>query len=87
MAETERFELSVPNYQHDGLANRWFQPLTHVSGLQHCLGPIAGHLATGKGASIANISLTAGCNSHSPYRKSDSSHRRGIAGGLTIASS
>ena len=33
LAETERFELSVPNYQYDGLANRWFQPLTHVSGL------------------------------------------------------
>ena len=32
VAETERFELSVPSYQYDGLANRWFQPLTHVSG-------------------------------------------------------
>ena len=32
MAETERFELSVQMYPYDGLANRWFQPLTHVSG-------------------------------------------------------
>ena len=31
-AETERFELSVQMYPYDGLANRWFQPLTHVSG-------------------------------------------------------
>ena len=31
VAETEGFEPSVPNYQYDGLANRWFQPLTHVS--------------------------------------------------------
>ena len=31
MAETEGFEPSVPHSQHDGLANRWFQPLTHVS--------------------------------------------------------
>ena len=31
MAETEGFEPSVPNSQYDGLANRWFQPLTHVS--------------------------------------------------------
>ncbi len=34
MAETERFELSVRMYPYDGLANRWFQPLTHVSGSQ-----------------------------------------------------
>ena len=32
LAETEGFEPSVPNYRYDGLANRWFQPLTHVSG-------------------------------------------------------
>ena len=31
VAETEGFEPSVPHSQHDGLANRWFQPLTHVS--------------------------------------------------------
>jgi hypothetical protein len=31
MAETEGFEPSVPYSQYDGLANRWFQPLTHVS--------------------------------------------------------
>ena len=34
LAETERFELSVQTYPYDGLANRWFQPLTHVSGSQ-----------------------------------------------------
>jgi hypothetical protein len=33
LAETEGFEPSVPNSQHGGLANRWFQPLTHVSTL------------------------------------------------------
>jgi hypothetical protein len=32
MAETARFELAVAVTRHDGLANRWFQPLTHVSG-------------------------------------------------------
>ena len=31
LAETERFELSVRHSSYDGLANRWFQPLTHVS--------------------------------------------------------
>ena len=31
LAETEGFEPSVPFAQYDGLANRWFQPLTHVS--------------------------------------------------------
>ena len=33
MAETEGFEPSVQMYPYDGLANRWFQPLTHVSGI------------------------------------------------------
>jgi hypothetical protein len=32
LAETDGFEPSVPIAQHGGLANRWFQPLTHVSG-------------------------------------------------------
>ena len=32
LAETERFELSVPFKGYDALAKRWFQPLTHVSG-------------------------------------------------------
>ena len=27
-------------YQYDGLANRWFQPLTHVSGLQRRAGSL-----------------------------------------------
>ncbi len=31
VAETERFELSVPFNGYDALAKRWFQPLTHVS--------------------------------------------------------
>ncbi len=31
LAETEGFEPSVRSYPYDGLANRWFQPLTHVS--------------------------------------------------------
>jgi hypothetical protein len=34
LAETEGFEPSVQMYPYDGLANRWFQPLTHVSGSQ-----------------------------------------------------
>ena len=34
LAETARFELAVAVTRHDGLANRWFQPLTHVSGWQ-----------------------------------------------------
>ena len=44
VAETEGFEPSVPNSQHDGLANRWFQPLTHVSkhGLNTRLGRDSG---------------------------------------------
>jgi hypothetical protein len=41
VAETEGFEPSVRMYPYDGLANRWFQPLTHVSGSQQCAGPIA----------------------------------------------
>ena len=49
MAETEGFEPSVPNYQYDGLANRWFQPLTHVSGSQRRGRAIARHDEPGKG--------------------------------------
>ena len=30
-AEREGFEPSVPCYRYAGLANRWFQPLTHLS--------------------------------------------------------
>ncbi len=33
LAETEGFEPSVRFTPYDGLANRWFQPLTHVSAL------------------------------------------------------
>src|SRR5690349_9764439 len=36
-------------YQYDGLANRWFQPLTHVSGSQRRAGPIARGREGGKG--------------------------------------
>ncbi len=44
VAETEGFEPSVPYSQYDGLANRWFQPLTHVSkhGLNTRLGRDSG---------------------------------------------
>ena len=31
MADREGFEPSVPLSEYDGLANRWFQPLTHLS--------------------------------------------------------
>jgi hypothetical protein len=31
MAERTRFELVVEFYPYGGLANRWFQPLTHLS--------------------------------------------------------
>ncbi len=34
-AEGTRFELVVPIAQYVGLANRWFQPLTHLSSLNH----------------------------------------------------
>jgi hypothetical protein len=30
-AERARFELAVEFNPYDGLANRWFQPLTHLS--------------------------------------------------------
>ena len=49
LAETERFELSVQMYPYDGLANRWFQPLTHVSGSQRRGGAIARGGGGGKG--------------------------------------
>ena len=49
VAETERFELSVQMYPYDGLANRWFQPLTHVSGSQQRAGAIARGGGGGKG--------------------------------------
>jgi hypothetical protein len=49
LAETERFELSVQMYPYDGLANRWFQPLTHVSGSQRRGRPITGVCGVGKG--------------------------------------
>jgi hypothetical protein len=50
LAETEGFEPSVPNYQYDGLANRWFQPLTHVSALV-----AGGAIATGNRRCNPNI--------------------------------
>jgi hypothetical protein len=46
LAETEGFEPSVPNYQYDGLANRWFQPLTHVSTWPER--PFSGHRRLGE---------------------------------------
>jgi hypothetical protein len=35
-------------YQYDGLANRWFQPLTHVSGSRQRGGAIARGAGGGK---------------------------------------
>lgn len=49
LAETPGFEPGVPQLGYDGLANRWFQPLTHVSGSQRRRRPIAGHYPPGKG--------------------------------------
>ena len=48
MAETEGFEPSVQMYPYDGLANRWFQPLTHVSGSQRRGRAIAAGFGVGK---------------------------------------
>ena len=31
VAERAGFEPAIPVSQYDGLANRWFQPLTHLS--------------------------------------------------------
>jgi len=56
MAETPGFEPGVPHSGHDGLANRWFQPLTHVSAYDHPRaqetdrGPIAAARALGNGS-------------------------------------
>jgi hypothetical protein len=36
-AERARFELAVAVSHYDGLANRWFQPLTHLSVLKTSL--------------------------------------------------
>ena len=32
VAERTRFELVIRVFAYDGLANRWFQPLSHLSG-------------------------------------------------------
>jgi hypothetical protein len=79
LAETERFELSVQMYPYDGLANRWFQPLTHVSGSQRRRGPIAGGLGWGKGLGVSffpgssspiqSSGATVGRRTDSPYRR------------------
>ena len=55
-----------------GLANRWFQPLTHVSGSQRRARAIAAGLGSGKGAMRAFRD--------SLGRKCDSPHRRSVAG-------
>jgi hypothetical protein len=34
-AERAGFEPAIPVSQYDGLANRWFQPLTHLSELKN----------------------------------------------------
>ena len=74
LAETERFELSVQMYPYDGLANRWFQPLTHVSGSQRCRRPISGGVRTGKGH-ILPFFAPAFARLASPCRKPDSPRR------------
>ncbi len=66
----------MPNSQHDGLANRWFQPLTHVSGSQQRAGPIAALMEGGKGLRAA----ARGCRGNSLGRNSDSPRRAAIAG-------
>jgi hypothetical protein len=38
LAERGGFEPPVKVSPYDGLANRWFQPLTHLSGLNHGCG-------------------------------------------------
>jgi hypothetical protein len=76
VAETEGFEPSVPNYQYDGLANRWFQPLTHVSISMAAGGRIARH--------------NGGCNAYSSCGKIRRRTRTGpvltrvIAGSLCL---
>ena len=82
LAETERFELSVPSYQYDGLANRWFQPLTHVSGPQQRGRAIARVAGCGKG----RVAEMFGRLPDSLGRKSESAHRRFIAAGPAMDS-
>lgn len=70
MADTEGFEPSVPVARYDGLANRWFQPLTHVSGAW-----LPGAIARRRGGcnrSQAAIASSAG-------RGIDSLRRAGVA--------
>ena len=52
LAETPGFEPGEPHSGLDGLANRWFQPLTHVSGPQRRARPIALLGMGGKGWAI-----------------------------------
>jgi hypothetical protein len=80
LAETERFELSVRFTPYDGLANRWFQPLTHVSG---ALGKAA---YSGANCVLQGLLMRVLINrifakrlpTLSPCPKKDSSHRRFI---------
>ncbi len=55
LAETPGFEPGVPYSGYDGLANRWFQPLTHVSRALGRVGPIAA------GAEGINVDFAHGC--------------------------
>jgi hypothetical protein len=75
LAETEGFEPSVQMYPYDGLANRWFQPLTHVSGLQQYSGAYSEGL--GQRQELSNDSFG---------RKSDSPCRGMLAGWSTLDS-
>ena len=84
LAETERFELSVQMYPYDGLANRWFQPLTHVSGSQRRPGYSGGPQGRQGARPAFRAHLPAPFilrSADSLYRNSDSSRRRAIATG------
>ncbi len=71
LAETARFELAVAVTRHDGLANRWFQPLTHVSGAWQRRGYSERQL----GAQLPSLAWVTAFG-----RRIDSSHRGWLAG-------
>ena len=64
-------------YQYDGLANRWFQPLTHVSGSQQRGRAIASDGEGGKGLGAKSFCL---CD-----LRLDANSTRLIAGSLCLA--
>ena len=66
-------------YQYDGLANRWFQPLTHVSGSQRRSAPIARGFGGGKGLAGTFYGTMPDNARDSACRKTDSPCRAPIA--------